>query len=733
MFVSWGLCAALRFVAPTLPDDTAGKEPSAPATPLYGIELAVDDVAAAVDFYVRAAGFVVEADFGGESDAVLVNGELRLLLRKVAVAAGAGPGPRLDLRVPDPKAAALAARAIGGRVGDPTPTAGPLGSGVTVEDPSGNPLRFVEIAAAWPAATSTPAEASRPAVLDVRVDVGDVSATKDFFAALGLRARSHDSATTALLRDGAEKDGAAERTGVLLEARSTDSSVASAAPRGALLFACDRLETTVPVLAGRGIALASTMRSRTACGLARSLRAPDGVRARLVERSPARRAFERLRSLAGDWKGKSTKGWTDIVEYKVIAHGTVVMRTSFDAHPGETMASLFHMDGERLMLTHYCVAGNQPRLVATKFEDGGNRITFEFLDGGDLDSRDQGHMDKHEIVVEDADHFRSRWTWYEAGHESWMEDIEHVRAGKESEAPLAGVADASQEHASHEHGSGTSKVPSASPPRALLWEEGVKNAYPHWSHDGSRILYQSNAGGKWRLYVMNKDGSGRVALTEGAANDDFPDWSPDNSRIAFVSDRSGNEEICVMNADGSDFQTLTRDPARDIHPYWSQDGTKILFSSTRSGDKFQLYEMSATGGEARRLVKSDDDDTCARVSPNGDKILYLTNLAKGQDDVIVRDRDGGNPANITADAAADGWPVWTPDGAHIVFSSARSGIFRLFRMDSAGGNAQELTTPEQGSFDARASVSPDGRSIVFNRERGDTIGILVLEMPAAGD
>src|SRR5262245_58067011 len=67
-------------------------------------------------------------------------------------------------------------------------------------------------------------------------------------------------------------------------------------------------------------------------------------------------AFERLKRLAGRWEGRSTKGWTDTGQVKVIAGGSVVELASFDAHPGEEMRTLFYLDGDRLMLTHFCVA-----------------------------------------------------------------------------------------------------------------------------------------------------------------------------------------------------------------------------------------------------------------------------------------------------------------------------------------------------------------------------------------
>lgn len=139
--------------------------------------------------------------------------------------------------------------------------------------------------------------------------------------------------------------------------------------------------------------------------------------------APAAAAFERFKKLEGRWKGRSTKGWEEVSTYKTIAGGSVVVGTSFDAHPNETMMTMFHLDGDRLMLTHYCVAKNQPRLVATSFADGGKTITFTFLDGGNLSSRDRGHMDKAVFRFIDDNHTTSQWTWYQDGKESWMEEI----------------------------------------------------------------------------------------------------------------------------------------------------------------------------------------------------------------------------------------------------------------------------------------------------------------------
>jgi hypothetical protein len=154
---------------------------------------------------------------------------------------------------------------------------------------------------------------------------------------------------------------------------------------------------------------------------------PDGAAAAAV--------FERFKALAGRWDGRSTKGWTDRATFKTIAAGSVVVWDSFDAHPGEEMLTLLQRDGDRLLLTHYCVSKTQPRLVLSGVSPDGKEATFTFLDGTSLPSRDVGHMDKAVFRFESEGRFSTRWTWYQNGQERWMEEVEMRRVAEADRKP----------------------------------------------------------------------------------------------------------------------------------------------------------------------------------------------------------------------------------------------------------------------------------------------------------
>jgi len=270
-------------------------------------------------------------------------------------------------------------------------------------------------------------------------------------------------------------------------------------------------------------------------------------------------------------------------------------------------------------------------------------------------------------------------------------------------------------------------------PKLILEKEGVEYAYPHFSKDAKKILFQSNESGNWRICTMNTDGSNIKELTTDSSNNNLPDWSPDNKYICFVSDRTGNEEIYLMKADGSNQHPLTNNQACNIHPYFSPDGKKILFSSTwNSTGDLEVYQMNADGTGIERITRTPDNESCARMAPDSKHIIYLKNNYKGLDDLFLYTISDSSETNLTNTPTRDGWPSWTPDGKHIVFSAIEDGVYKLFSLQVDDKSLNRLTNPSLPNDDCRANVSPDGKMIVFNRqhdnENGRTNSIYILKM-----
>ena len=131
--------------------------------------------------------------------------------------------------------------------------------------------------------------------------------------------------------------------------------------------------------------------------------------------SDAQKALDRFKAMAGTWTGKGAQGQTSEVSYQLMAGGTSVMA---DIKMGdEAMTSMFYVDGDRLLMTHFCPSNNQPRMKAT-FSPDGKTVTFDFVDATNLASPQAGHMHKVVYVFADADHYSEDWTWKHEGKDA---------------------------------------------------------------------------------------------------------------------------------------------------------------------------------------------------------------------------------------------------------------------------------------------------------------------------
>lgn len=126
-------------------------------------------------------------------------------------------------------------------------------------------------------------------------------------------------------------------------------------------------------------------------------------------------AFEKIKSLAGDWENKLPDGKVFPVKFRVVSAGSAVLISMAEPAEGE-MITVIHPDGSDLMATHYCSAKNQPRFVAVPSGDP-NVIKFKLKDITNLASPDAGHMVGVVFTLTDADHHTEAWTYSEAGKE----------------------------------------------------------------------------------------------------------------------------------------------------------------------------------------------------------------------------------------------------------------------------------------------------------------------------
>ncbi len=134
-------------------------------------------------------------------------------------------------------------------------------------------------------------------------------------------------------------------------------------------------------------------------------------------------AFERFKSLEGTWHATRPDGRTAETEFEITAGGTVLLeRYSNPAMPGGgKMVTAYHLDGGALVLTHYCIARNQPTLRAERYDASTGEVQFEFVRATNLASPGAGHMRRAMYRIQDRDHFTTEWEFFQDGKKTMTE------------------------------------------------------------------------------------------------------------------------------------------------------------------------------------------------------------------------------------------------------------------------------------------------------------------------
>lgn len=126
-------------------------------------------------------------------------------------------------------------------------------------------------------------------------------------------------------------------------------------------------------------------------------------------------AFEKIKSLVGEWEardGVSYGGKPIRVSYKIVSNGTGVMEDYSQVGVDLIeMVTVYHLDGDKLALTHFCAVNNQVRLRAEPPVEGANELRFSYVDASNLSVSHRDVMNNLVITFQDRDHFTQAWTW----------------------------------------------------------------------------------------------------------------------------------------------------------------------------------------------------------------------------------------------------------------------------------------------------------------------------------
>ena len=268
------------------------------------------------------------------------------------------------------------------------------------------------------------------------------------------------------------------------------------------------------------------------------------------------------------------------------------------------------------------------------------------------------------------------------------------------------------------------------------------NYRARYSPDGSMLIWQSNRDGNWNIYLREPGRSLPRQLTISEGDDEFPVFSMDGKTIAFTSTRdelepkapgNQNRELYLMPLNSRNATRLSENSFDDWAPFFGRDSVSLYFLSEREHAdekdvtlrKTQIYRLNLQDSTLTQVTSGDADNTSAVELRPG--VLAWIRIAEGQYAVVVQDgqaktprvlysssdpksglcaspdgsrlaffmkkndnidlwmmgADGTKPGRLTAHAANELYPAFSPDGQFLLFSSNRDGAYRLYRMNLA--------------------------------------------------
>jgi Tol biopolymer transport system component len=230
---------------------------------------------------------------------------------------------------------------------------------------------------------------------------------------------------------------------------------------------------------------------------------------------------------------------------------------------------------------------------------------------------------------------------------------------------------------------------------------------PSLSPDGSQVVFERHGD----IFVKQSEGEAFLQLTNTATAETSPTWSPDGHRIAFARDRTGIFLISPLGGAERKVAEI-KAPLLLRTMAWTPEGESLVISELTSPICASLFLVSVTTGAKKRLTwpaEPSIGDGWPAVSPDGRTLAFARYSQDSTANIYVLPLARGEPRQITAEKSSLLGLAWTPNGKELIFSSNRSGGFRLWRVPSPSSVVTTPSAVEGAAEDARfPSISRPG-------------------------
>jgi len=202
-----------------------------------------------------------------------------------------------------------------------------------------------------------------------------------------------------------------------------------------------------------------------------------------------------------------------------------------------------------------------------------------------------------------------------------------------------------------------------------------------------------------------------------------------DTKIAYVTQSTDSAgrirySLQVADADGHAPQAILNSREPLMSPAWAPGGKELAYVTFENG-RPAIYTQNIRLGTREKIASFRGINGAPAWSPDGTRLALV--LSKGgSPDIYVMNLLNKKLTRLTTSYAIDTEPVWTPAGDAIVFTSDRGGKPQLYQVALSGRQIKRLTF--EGDYNARATLSPDGRLVAMVHGSNNRYRIAVLDL-----
>jgi len=281
-----------------------------------------------------------------------------------------------------------------------------------------------------------------------------------------------------------------------------------------------------------------------------------------------------------------------------------------------------------------------------------------------------------------------------------------------------------------------------------LTSSQADEAFPFFTQDGNKIIYQTNENGNWDIAQKDIISGEIQILVSTPASEELPCLSSNGKMLVYTSnaddrrpidDKFKVREIYITDLQSGITKNLTVSIADDWLPRFSHDGKFITFVSERKDlrsvpyteKQSDIFRMENDGDFHTQLTTEETNEGGASYNTSDDRIYFHSNR-NGTYDIFVMKTDGSLPMTVIGhNESNEVNPFVSPDSQYITFFSDQSGSYDIYRAKIDGSEFERLTvSPAQNT---NPVYSPDGKYIAYHSNQNGNYDIFLLNLQSTSE